>query len=245
MKTRLALLAAASLWSFAAQADTLVVGVEDINYYPFYKTENGNYAGFARELLDAFAAKYKHTITYKPMDIPSLFNALLDGKDIDAKFPDNAHWNKEKRTGKTITYSAPVVNVTEGLMVPPDAVGKGMDAVKKVGTVRGFTPWPLQDAIKSKAITMTEANSFSTLVKMGTIKQVDAIYISPTIGNYQLTEVFKSPGLLKYDKSLPNTQSGYSLSSTKNPALVAQFDEFLKQEKDLVAKLRAKYAITE
>lgn len=46
--------AAFALLSQSALARVYTIGVEDIDYYPIYKTEGGQYKGFARDLFDRF-----------------------------------------------------------------------------------------------------------------------------------------------------------------------------------------------
>jgi polar amino acid transport system substrate-binding protein len=50
----------------------------------------GNYAGYARDVLDTFAAQYGHTFSYKPMPVARLWDEYLVQKSVDIKFPDNA-----------------------------------------------------------------------------------------------------------------------------------------------------------
>jgi len=243
MRSLRMLLLAVTAMIGVARADNIAMGVETTEYYPFYHLDGGNYAGFAREVLDAFAAKYHHTLSYKPLDIPPLLTAMLNG-EVDLKFPDDAHWAADKRAGKTIYYSKPLIDVYEGLMVQSANVGKGLDSIKTIGTVRGFSPFVYLDQVKSGKIKVIEAQSFSALVKIGSMKEVDGIYISPTIGDYQLEHTFHNPGLLKFDKSLPNATSHFGVSSTKRQDLVKQFDEFLEQEKPAIDALRTKYHIS-
>lgn len=67
------------------------VGVEAINYAPFYSDEGGDYSGFARDLLDLFAERQGCRFVYKPLPVKRLFSSLLN-KSVDFKFPDNPDW---------------------------------------------------------------------------------------------------------------------------------------------------------
>ena len=52
----------------AAQED-IRVGVELQPYQPYSDVENGEYRGYARDLLDAFAAEYGYRFVYMPLPV--------------------------------------------------------------------------------------------------------------------------------------------------------------------------------
>jgi ABC-type amino acid transport substrate-binding protein len=237
------LLLAITCLPFCVRADNLTVGVEALDQYPIYKGEPTQYTGFARELLDAFAAKYGHTLQYKPMPVLRLHDELLKTQSIDLKFPDNLEWNGEMRKGLNVSYSKPVLSVTEGLSLKPANKNRGIAAQKTIGTLRGFTPWQYLDAIKAKKIALAEVNSFDALVKMAESGRIDGLFANSIVVNYYLTEQLKQPNLLVFDDTLPYTKTNFHLSSVKQPKVIAQFDEFLDKEKDTVEKLKAKYRI--
>ena len=198
-----------------------------------------------RELLDAFASKNGHKFTYTPLPIARLIDEFAVKKSLDFKFPDNGYWAKEVKKDAKIVYSQPAVSVIEGLMVLPANKGKGVDSIKKLGTVRGFTPWPYMDQIKSNKIVVSEANTPEAVISMCEAGRIDAVYGSVIVSNYIMTDILKKPGILVFDDKLPNTKSDFSLSSIAHPDVIKQFDEFLAKDKDTVAKLKAKYKIVE
>lgn len=227
----------------SAMSANLVIGVEAIDYYPVYKSDGAKYEGYARDLLDAFASKAGHQFTYKPLPVARLMNDYLTGDSLDLKFPDNAMWAGDMRKGKSIAYSQAALTVQEGVMVLPENKGKPVSAIKTLGTMRGFTPYPYLDFINKKSMTLAENNSFDALIKTAVTKHVDGIYITSLVGDYYLNEVLKTPNALVFDESLPSTKSGFSLSSIKHPEVVKKFDEFMTKEKELIAKLQAKYKL--
>ncbi len=234
---------AALTWP-AAWAGNFSIGVEVTEYLPISRGDGGNYTGYARELLDAFAAKYGHTFTYKPWPVSRLFDEFTVQKSIDFKFPDNAFWAADAKKGITIAYSKGIVSVTEGLMVLPANKGK-VTTVTKIATLRGFTPFPYLDQIKAKKITVTEVNTTDAALSMGEAGRVDGVYLGVLAANYTLAEVMKKPGALVFDDKLPNSSNDFSLSSISHPEVIKQMDEFLVKEKDTVLKLKAKYKIVE
>ena len=72
-------------------ADEILMGVEDIEYFPFYAKREGKYVGFAREVFDKFGKQYGHTITYKALPVKRLYGEFINGR-VDLKFPDNPYW---------------------------------------------------------------------------------------------------------------------------------------------------------
>ena len=211
MKTRhivsgcLLLLAATS-----TQAGNFTVGVEAINYAPLYNGSNGSYTGYARDLLDAFGKQYGHTFTYKALPVSRLFDEFVGGHELDFKFPDNPDFQPDTKKGVRISYSAPAVNVVEGMLVLPAKQGRGLAQIKTIATMRGFTAWPVLTQIKNGSIKVTEANSFDSLIQQGTNGDVDAVYTSTIVINYNLNKL-GTPGALVLDKSLPQDHAAFEL----------------------------------
>lgn len=236
-------------WLFAGsagvvQAGTYSIGVEAYDYLPISKGEGGSYSGYARDVLDAFAAKYGHTFSYKPMPVARLIDEFAVQKTLDFKFPDNPYWAAEVKKGLSITYSKGVVSVTEGLMVLPGNKGK-LTGVTKIATVRGFTPFPYLDQIKSKKISVNEVNNAEAAIRLGEAEKVEGVYLGVLAANYIMAETLKMPGALVLDPALPKSTNDFSLSTLAHSEVVKQLDEFLVKEKELVGKLKAKHKIVE
>ncbi|HXA47702.1 MAG TPA: transporter substrate-binding domain-containing protein [Burkholderiaceae bacterium] len=225
-------------------AAELKIGVETTDQYPIYSNVNGEYRGFARELLDDFAAKYQHTVHYVPLPIVQLHDALLT-HHIGLKFPDNPKWQPERKKNANIAYSASVVSVAEGLSVPSQKMGRPLSTIKSIGAVRGFTPWPYMDAIKAKKITYREFGDFQSLIAAEIKGRVDGMYANNVVANYYLIEILKQPNALVFDFALPNDRSDFYLSSIDHPEIIAQFDEYLIKYKNEISVMRSKYHISD
>lgn len=243
-------LAAAALLVFAtlptaayAQAKSFNIGVEQTEYYPIYSYRNNQWVGYSRELLDAFAAKKGYQFTYTPLPILRLFVDFLKKDELDFKFPDNPQWRTDLKGTMAITYSKPAFEGIEGSMVLPARVGKGIAAVKTLGTIRGFTPWPYQDAISAQKVFNETTDTLASLVQKTLAGRTDAMFINTAIADYHMAQELKKPGALVLDKGLPNNPVAYLLSTRKHPAIIAEFDAFLASEKALVAQLKAKYKL--
>ena len=51
------------------QAETFTVGVELQPYMPYSDVQDGQYLGYGRDLLDAFAAHQGHVFVYRPLPV--------------------------------------------------------------------------------------------------------------------------------------------------------------------------------
>jgi ABC-type amino acid transport substrate-binding protein len=229
-------------FSIGSHAKNLVVGVENIEYYPIYTVDGGEYGGYARELIDSFAEKYGHTVTYKPLPIKRLFGTFLDG-GLDLKFPDNKHWASDAKKGKNVIYSTPALEYIDGAMVLPSRLGQGEEKLKKLGVIRGFTPWDYLASIKAGKIDAKENKQMSHLMRMAESGRVDAVYFNVLVARYFLKHSDFEDDLVKYDPALPHTQDFYYLSSIKHPDVITQFNEFMLKETELVNNLRKKYEL--
>ena len=235
----IALAASTHAWS-----GSYTIGVEATDYLPVSKGDAGEYKGYARDLLDAFASKYGHTFTYKPVPVARLYDEFLVKKSVDFKFPDNGYWAGDAKKGLSLSYSKGLVSVTDGTLVLAANKGK-VATVSKLGTLRGFTPFPYLDQIKDKKVTVTEANSADAAISMGEAGRVEGVYMGVLAANYVMSEVMKKPGVLVFDEKLPKSTGDFSLSTLVHADVIKQMDEFLVKDKDTVAKLKAKYKIKE
>ena len=221
-----------------AHADTISIAVETTEYMPEYATEDGVYKGFFRDLFDAFAKAKGHTVDYKPLPIVRGNQALING-EVDAKFPDNAFWAQDMKGGAKVVYSDPVIAYIDGVSVLPDKKGAKVEEMKTLGTVTGFTPFDYLDLIKAGKVEMKENPSLEGLIQQALAGRVDGAYASVAVINYQLDKMGKSAGLV-FAAGLPHTKSGYSLSSIKHPELVAEFNQWMKDNASMIADLKAK-----
>ncbi|MBI2382078.1 MAG: transporter substrate-binding domain-containing protein [Gammaproteobacteria bacterium] len=228
--------------SFAAQAEKLSVGVETTEYPPHYSTADGQYSGFARAVLDAFAKKHGHEFEYRAMPVARLLDAFIRG-DVDLKYPDNEMWQGDAKQGKGVVYSKPVVAYTDGVLVLPENKGAGVDKLATISMMRGFTPWEFLDRIKAGKMSTLDANSFDAVLLMAVNKRTSGAYSNVAVAQYMLDVKLKTPGALVFDDGLPHTNSNYHLSSIKRPEIISQFDTFLAEEKAQIDQLKKEYKV--
>lgn len=123
----------AALLMFATHSfaeSTYVVGVEDARFMPYYSVdEQGEYQGFARELLDAFAEDSGIRLLYRPLPVDALLGVMLEGS-VDLKYPDHPAWAVSDKSGHSLHYSQAVVPYVDGVMVAPRRLGLGVEQLK-------------------------------------------------------------------------------------------------------------------
>lgn len=231
----------------AAEVDAprqLTIGVEDLRYYPLHSSNNGSvFSGYARDVLDAFAKQQGYSFRYVPLPINRLYVAFLKERSVDFKYPDNPKWKASLRASLPLAYSTPLVVSEEGAMVLPAQLGRPLPQIKSLGTVLGFTPWPYQTAIESKALTPVVDDTLDVLLRLALAGRVDAVYANVDVANYLLAEKLHAPGGLVFDPSLPHARSDFSMSTIRYPGVVVEFDAFLRRETHLLRQLRSKYEI--
>ncbi|MBO9395942.1 transporter substrate-binding domain-containing protein [Shimia sp. R9_2] len=242
MKTILAAgtFALASLSGTASLAETLVVGVENIDYLPHYKWDGNSYTGFAADVLSAFAADEGHELQFKALPINRLMQAVVSG-DVDLKYPDNAYWSAGLKSGVEMHYSTVVESTVEGVMVVPENLGKPVDEIAQIGTVLGFTAFSWLDRIEAGQVTLKENPNFSGLVRQALAGRIDGAYANVHVLNRVLSEMGQDEGALVFDESLPNSQADYHLSSSTRGDIVDSFNAWFAANQDTVAALKEKH----
>jgi ABC-type amino acid transport substrate-binding protein len=226
----------------AIARETLVIGVEGLYYLPLSNYENGAYRGYARDLLDAFARDRGYAIEYRALPVPRLYASFFEG-EVDFKFPDNAHWKQDQRAGRKIHYSDPVAAFIDGTSTPPGKQIGNPDQIRRLGTMGGFTPWAWMDRIKTGQIRVSENTRLEALVRQALAGRVDGVYASVAVINYQLDHVLKRPGALVFNPALPHSRDDYHLSTIKRPEIMAEFNDWMRKNRDRIAAIKIKYGV--
>lgn len=224
-------------------AQTYVVGVENLPFAPHYSTDaQGNYQGFARDVLDLFASSSGISLEYRPLPVDALLPALLSG-EVDLKYPDNPDWAPEQKAGKTLRYSQPVTQYVDGVLVAPERLGQGIGALKRLALVEGWTPRGYEAPIQAGQISLAPSADLRQMVHAALKKQADGAYFNVVVATYYLDNIRAKPGALVFDPSLPHTRSTFHLSTVKQGELIQRFDRFLVDHAKEVAALKAKYGV--
>lgn len=237
----LALLLCPFVLSALAQEE-LRVGVELQPYQPYSVVEDGEYQGYARDLLDAFATEYGYRFVYTPLPVRRLLGDFLAGR-VDLKFPDHPQWNADLKAGRTIHYSHPAAPYIDGILVKPQHLGQGLQRIGLLGTQNGFTPWPYLQEIHAGRIRLVQANQIESLLLMAANGRVDAVYLNPRVVSHQLRQMHLAPDSLVLDPQLPHVEDHYYLSSIRHPQLIEAFNRFLVERAEQVAAIRSRHGL--
>lgn len=228
------------LW-LPVQADTFTVGVELQPYMPYSDVQDGQYLGYGRDLLDAFAAHQGHTFIYKPLPVRRLLSDFLHGQ-VDFKYPDNPRWNADQKQGHRLLFSRAAAESIDGVLVKPQFLGMGKARLLRLGTQRGFTPWPYLADIKAGKILLIQANKIDSLLAMAMSDRVDGIYLNPNVVKYQLANSADKNALV-FDPALDYQDDHYLLSTIRHPEVIEQFDAFLISQAKRVRELKERHGI--
>jgi len=228
----------------AEHAAEYTVCVEDLDFYPIYRTRDGVYEGFARELLDAFARKQGLRFKYRPLPVRRLFRDFYEFGVCDFKFPDNPTWQVGIKSRAKPVYSKPVVDVLEGLMALPSNRDRPLDEIRRLGTIQGFSPWPYAKQIDSGHMQLTQTNSTESLVRMAMLGRVDAIFHAVPVVEESLDHALHQPGALVFMAALPSYRAEFSLATLKHAEVVNALNGFLaSSHKALLDQLRKRYGL--
>ena len=242
MKALLAVILCFNLSASLAMAQTFRVGVELQPYPPYYGLENGEYQGYARDLLDAFASAQGHRFTYVAVPVKRLLGDFLAGK-LDFKYPDNPQWSVEQKRGSSVFYSSSTAPFTDGVLVLPDRLGRDKNWLKVLGTQLGFTPLAYLADIDAGRMRLSQTSQIDSLLKMALSGRVDGIYLNPLVARHALKAAGLAEEALVFDANLPHLQGDYFLSSLHQPQVIREFDAFLERNQALVTRLRSRYGI--
>jgi polar amino acid transport system substrate-binding protein len=230
----------------SARGADFTVGVEAINFYPIYDGTAAHYRGYGRDVLDHFASKYGYNFHYVHLPVKRLYRNFLSTNELDFKFPDNPLWQRDMRKDKAVTYSNTVYQAIEGLFVLPANRDKSLAELAAIATVRGFDAWPYKVDIANGVIELQFANTQDSLVALARQGRVGGIFYEASALNwYQHTNDTPAGDRLVLNERLPHYRPQFFLSTRKQPQIIAQFNQFLQDEADLLQRLKAKYRLSD
>lgn len=220
---------------------TYTIGVEDVSSDPYFSFAGNEYRGFSRELLDMFAKKNNIRFIYKGRPIKRLTHEFINQK-WDFKYPDNPVWAKHLKKRRNVLYSDPIIKVIDGVMLLPQKRKLGIKNLKTLGALRGYTPWPYLEMVRSGQIKLHESSTIETLIEMVERNRLDGFYLNIGIALHTL-KLNGKQGQLVYDSSLPNHHSSFYLSSISHGKILKKFNQFLKSQKLGIEALKSKFSV--
>ena len=235
--------AALMLSAHAVAESTYVVGVEDARFMPHYSVDTqGQYQGFARELLDAFAEDSGVRLIYRPLPVDELLPALLAGS-VDFKYPDNPGWSGADKADHPLHYSQAAVSYVDGVMVAPRRAGLDVQQLKRLAVVDGWTPKGYEARIDAGQVLLVGSSDLPRMIRQAMLKDTDGAYYNIVVAMHYLNNVRTKPGALVFEPKLPHTRGTYHLSSVRHPELIQRFDRFLGERRGFIAALKNEHKV--
>jgi len=244
------LIALGLAWSLCSNAEpaappslpVLRVGVENLDYYPFYASDGKRFWGYARDLLDSFAQHAGYQLMYEPLQTHTLFELFLDSPRLDLKFPDNPRWSVEAKRKHAVSYSDSLVTASEGLIVRKAQLGQPLSSLHSIGLVRGFTAHGYQQYVHGGQLRLVEATSLDGLLQELANGHIDGVYAEFQVVRQRL-KLLKLEDQLAPNPNLPLDRNDFALSTIRRPEVVTAFNRFLHENPALVRAIKHRYGL--
>jgi hypothetical protein len=232
------------LFSQLSFGSNYTVGTEDIQYYPHYgklNDQDSNFSGYAKDVFDHFSREYNVSFNYKFYPIKRLYKAFQIDKTVDFKYPDNPDWNSTFTQTKTIHYSQPIGTFIDGTIVLQKNKHLSVKHIKKIGTIKGFTPQAYIEKLRNEHVKLFEFSNTETLLKALSHQLIDAAYVNIDVANHQM-KIHNVP--VAFIKTMPYKIGKYHFSTIKHPKLIQKLDAFLNRNAMLIQRLKEKYRLS-
>jgi len=224
------------------RADSYVIGIEQIDYYPHYDFSNNKQRGYFFDLIQLFSEKSGHRFKFMPLPVKRLYQSAKS--DIDFIYPDNPLWQQYNEPGIDKSFSAPVIFTLGSTLVKPELQHISLEQFRSLAVIHGFVPtkWlALKDRYKYRMVDVPDVASALGLVLKG---RLDGANIEYNVAQHYLRTIAAQDQLVIAEQ-LPFTQLPFLLSTVKHPQLLAQFDQFLIEHAGQIAALKRKYQLQE
>ncbi|MEL0646808.1 amino acid ABC transporter substrate-binding protein [Pseudoalteromonas agarivorans] len=223
-----------------------VVGVENIEYLPFYDgsmTTMQVYTGFSRALLELFAKQNNIQFEFYTLPIPRLYKEFVEHQRVDFKYPDNPNWQKPYKVKQQVS-----INYSQDSIVPHTGIASlkeniSLSDCKIIGKVRGFTLQGIPSLTNSGNVRIVESESVLDMIYLLYKERINCIYISHNVLTYNIKEFFDVVAPVYFQHHLPIAKQAYKLSSVNYPEVVHKFDIFLKENTEEINALKRKHHI--
>ncbi len=231
-------------WSalVAAEPRTIVVGIEQIDYYPHYDFSAGQQRGYFYDLMQLFGKKNGVQIRFTALPVKRLYQEA--NNNIDVVYPDNPNWQQYMVAEYSKTFSDPVIYTLGSTMVLPENRQMPLEKFRSLAVIHGFAPhrWlELQPRYKFRIVDVADSASALGLVLKG---RVHGASIELNVANEYLRRQGQS-GALVAAEQLPFTELPFLLSSVNKPELIIEFNRFLQTHPLEIQQLKQKYQLLE
>lgn len=236
----------AALNSTPPTAEALIIGTEDINYYPHYGRQGAHsneMIGLAYDLFEAFSRLTETPLRYQLIPVKRLYQQFLVDQRVDLKYPDHPGWQVEQKRGLKIHYSQPIAHYIDGLLVHPKLQHLEINQLHTIGTIRGFTPVPYLRLQGEQKIEVIEFSQTEDLLKAVLSLRIQGAYMNIDVAQHQLKTLFGAGTSLIFQPQLPYQHDYYYLSTIKYPEQIIRFNRFIDDYPLLVRDLKLKHGL--
>lgn len=230
------------LLSSPLRAESYIIGIEQIDYYPHYDFSHRQQRGYFVDLIKLFSEKTGHQFKFMPLPVKRLYQSAKS--DIDFIYPDNPLWEQYNEPGIHKSFSSPVIFTLGSTLVKPELQHISLEQFRSLAVIHGFVPtkWlALKDQYKYRMVDVPDVASALGLVLKG---RLDGANIEFNVAQHYLRSIAAQDQLVIAEQ-LPFTQLPFLLSTVKHPAVLKQFDQFLIENAEQVAALKRKYQLQE
>lgn len=226
------------VFTLNVHAKRYVIGVQDTSYYPLYDFPNPS---FSKDLLDAFAASRGYIFDYLPLPTKRI-NHWFNESNIDFKFPDNSRWLIGLSIQERVKYSDPIIELIACTLVHRENQYIAKSDIRKLGTLLGFHPTLWLEQIAQGQTVLVESPSTLNIVRQTVLGSVDATNIEPNVVFHHL-RLLKQESALTIAKNIYYETYNYHLSTIEHEDVLKEFNVFLKDNRDLIERLKKQYKI--
>lgn len=223
-------------------AQVYTIGVENIDYYPFYSINaKGEYIGFARDVFDLFAAQNKMSFVYEVRSVKKLDQEFINERRFDFKFPDNKLWKIVNKKGSEVFYSMPVCNFIDGVIVREENKDKNIQFFEKlgIGVVRGYTILGFENS----RVPISESPDIQTLIEKLKYNLISGAYFNVEVALNKLMDIKTKKNSFVFNQKIPYYKSSFYLSTFNYPEIIIDFNQFMNENRDKISTLKRKYGI--
>lgn len=220
----------------------VVVGIEQIDYYPHFDFSAGQQRGFFFDLMQLFGKANGYQIRFEALPVKRLYQEANSG--IDLVYPDNPAWQQYLVAEYPKTFSEPVIFTLGSTIVLPKNRQIPLDKFRSLAVIHGFTPhqWlELQSRYKFRLVDVADSTSALGMVLKG---RVHGAVIELNVANEYLRRIGQ-PGALIAAETLPFSELPFLLSSVNKPELIIEFNRFLQRHPLEIQQLKQKYQLLE
>lgn len=234
---------ALALFTPAIQAETFIVGAQNIAYDPYYNFSSKHEKGLGWAILEAFSKQSGHQFVYLSMPVKRLQIELKKG-NVDFVFPDNPRWSNSLTYNLNKIYSTPLVETFSVTLIKPENTNKGVSSIGKLVIPDGFSPVKWKKQISEGTVnTFTVASVYEGLSLLHN-GEVDAMDIEYNVARH-ITRQHPQVGPFSADLTLPYNAVSFSLSTLKYPNIIEELNAFLHSKPETINKIKEKYGIEE